>query len=132
MTLAARAARVRAMLQGGGGMQAFPAGSQAQQGIEAAVGASHSVEMARARRRAAIWSLDLQPTPKLTLHALSEEADAGGTCSVKADYLVSRVGVTRMTIFVTLKALEGAGLLTRTRRPGSATTYTLHVGEVSA
>lgn len=97
-----------------------------------AVWAAITAEGPRRRRAAAIWNLDLQPTPKLTLLALSEEADAGGMCSVKADYLVSRVGVTRMTIFVTLKALEGAGLLTRTRRPGSATTYTLHVGEVSA
>jgi GTP-sensing pleiotropic transcriptional regulator CodY len=89
-------------------------------------------EVRKQSREAAIWNLDLQPTSKLLLLALDKKADDANLCRVTVDYLVSRVGVTRMTIFVTLNTLEGAGLLTRARRPGSATTYTLHVQEPRA
>ncbi|MBN3848167.1 hypothetical protein G3N58_15200 [Paraburkholderia sp. Ac-20342] len=89
--------------------------------------AAIAVATARQRRTDAIWNLAVLPTQKLILLALSEKADDADTCQLTVDYLVNRANVTRMTVFVSLNALERAGLLTRAGRPGSATTYTLTV-----
>jgi GTP-sensing pleiotropic transcriptional regulator CodY len=85
--------------------------------------AAVAAELAKQRRAAAVWKLALQPTPKLLLLALADIADQYDTCEPKVDYLVERVGVTRMTIFVSIKSLEDGGLLRVLRRPGHASVY---------
>ncbi|MBF3887240.1 helix-turn-helix domain-containing protein [Burkholderia pseudomallei] len=71
------------------------------------------------------------PTSKVILIFLARLADENGNCDPSIDTIAEFASVTRVTVSSTLRALEEAGVLRITRRPGYPSTYRLNLGRPS-
>lgn len=83
------------------------------------------------------WAMerDLKPSAKLFLLTLCYRAVDREGCEPwfdpKIDEMAKWCGVTRMTVFVTIRTLEKAGLIRVQRYPGERNVYVLLADEVA-
>ncbi|SDI64896.1 MarR family protein [Paraburkholderia steynii] len=80
------------------------------------------------------WALgqNLKPTAKLLLvtgcHMAAQHENGAHFFDPTIDELAARCGVTRMTVFATIRKLEKAGLLRVERFPGDRNVYLPQMG----
>lgn len=75
------------------------------------------------------WAFDIQGltcTQKCVLLALADRCDHDGRCWPSYDDIRARTGCNRKTIAKVLDAMEQKGLISKCKRFGGSTVYTLH------
>lgn len=71
----------------------------------------------------AVWETDLQPTRKMVLLALCDNANDEGLCYPSITTIAKKCSLSRRAVINAIEFLEEKGFLTREKRDGSVTTY---------
>jgi hypothetical protein len=76
-----------------------------------------------------VWQLELEPTDKLVLLALADNASDEGHCYPSVSTLVRKSNLNERTVQRVLSRLEEGGHITKRLRTGRSTVYDVHPNE---
>jgi hypothetical protein len=78
------------------------------------------------RLMAQVWETDLEPSQKLVMLSLADNANDQGVCWPSVANMVRKTGLSERTVQGVLAQLQELGHVTRQDRPGRSTIYSVH------